>query len=96
METGGTLVDCAQRAAARLVAAACTAPPPLDPLTWAYVSTFTALVLPVGLATGVLRFKIERRPAKWLEVDRRSHHDISHGLRSWLHAAIMAPLRTRL
>lgn len=56
------------RAWARVAAAYNTVPPSLDPQAWVYVATFAAIVLPIGLLSGVLQFKVERRPAKWLEV----------------------------
>lgn len=59
------------RAASRVAAAFTTVPPELSaiqPSTWAFIATFAALVLPLGLRSGVLNLKVEKRPAKWLEV----------------------------
>jgi hypothetical protein len=55
----------------RVKAAYSTVPPALEPTAWLYIATFVALVIPIGMLTGVLNFKIEKRPSKWLEVRRR-------------------------
>jgi hypothetical protein len=52
----------------RVKAAYSTVPPALDPTAWLYIATFAALAIPIGMFTGVLNFKIEKRPSKWLEV----------------------------
>jgi hypothetical protein len=52
----------------RVKAAYSTVPPALEPTAWLYIGTFAALAIPIGMFTGVLNFKIEKRPAKWLEV----------------------------
>jgi hypothetical protein len=52
----------------RARAAYSTVPPALDPTAWLYIATFAALAIPIGMFTGVLNFKIEKRPSKWLEV----------------------------
>lgn len=62
------MLHLAQLACARVIAAYNTVPPAVDPIAWAYVATFAALVIPIGVLSGVLNFKIEKRPVKWLEV----------------------------
>lgn len=52
----------------RVQAAYSTVPPALDPTAWLYIGTFAALAVPIGMFTGVLNFKVEKRPSKWLEV----------------------------
>lgn len=53
---------------ARLLAAAHTTPPAVDPRAVLVIATFAAVVLPFGAWTGILQLKIEKRPAKWAEV----------------------------
>eukprot|EP00879_Flechtneria_rotunda_P005014 GHRR01005290.1.p1 GENE.GHRR01005290.1~~GHRR01005290.1.p1 ORF type:complete len:176 (+),score=28.40 GHRR01005290.1:139-666(+) len=52
----------------RVVAAYNTVPPTLDPRAWVCIATFTAIIIPLGVLTGILQLKVEKRPAKWLEV----------------------------
>jgi hypothetical protein len=52
----------------RVAAAYRTVPPSLDPQAWMYVATFAAIAVPLGLWSGVLQLKVDKRPAKWLEV----------------------------
>jgi hypothetical protein len=57
----------------RVKAAYSTVPPALDPAAWLYIGTFVALAVPIGRVTGVLKFKVEKRPFKWLEVGCMAH-----------------------
>ena len=55
----------------RVAAAYSTVPDELSAVhssTWAYIAVFAALVLPMGSRSGFLHLKVEKRPAKWLEV----------------------------
>lgn len=67
-----------QHAFKRVAAAYATVPAELASIhasTWVYIATFAAIVLPLGVLSGVLHLKVEKRPAKWLEVRWMSSHN---------------------
>eukprot|EP00882_Tetradesmus_deserticola_P005471 GHRQ01005760.1.p1 GENE.GHRQ01005760.1~~GHRQ01005760.1.p1 ORF type:complete len:176 (+),score=65.06 GHRQ01005760.1:268-795(+) len=59
------LVDLALQ---RVKAAYSTVPIALEPTAWLYIGAFAALAVPIGMYSGILKFKVEKRPSKWLEV----------------------------